>query len=398
MEKLVSIVVPVYNVEKYLVECIESIRNQTLKDIEIILVNDGSQDKSGYICDSYKELDERIVVIHQENAGLTVTRRNGVNASCGKFIGFVDGDDWIEPEFYEKLYKYALKENVDIVTSRGYRDYGEGVQRSETLGDSISIGKYIVDDEEHYLLKHVFSGAFTGGKYLNGAVWNKLFRREIIGKVLDQMNDNIHGFMDDNVCVVGAVIGAESVYVSDACYYHHRERKDAFTYSKNDRGLLQINYAYLEFKKMINNSKYTELLLKPLEEHVSNRIISAYNLLFDNPNYELPQYLFRTSQMPVGSKILLYGFGKVGKSYIKQIKAEGKYQLVAVVDKNVSRINIEGVCSIDKINDFDFDFILIANVSKEIAAAIGEDLKQRNIDPNKIMWKRPVTIFQYYQN
>ena len=123
--ELISIVVPIYNVSEYLPECIESILNQTYSDIEVILVNDGSTDGSGAICEAYAKKDSRIKVITQKNCGLTVTRRNGVMSAEGRYIGFVDGDDWIEPDMYECLMDYMYNNDVDIVTSAGYRNYSE---------------------------------------------------------------------------------------------------------------------------------------------------------------------------------------------------------------------------------------------------------------------------------
>ena len=99
----ISIIVPVYNIEKYISECIESIINQTYKNLQIILVDDGSTDKSGIICDEYARKDTRINVIHQKNGGLVSARKSGLRNVEGEFVGFVDGDDYIEPDMYENL-------------------------------------------------------------------------------------------------------------------------------------------------------------------------------------------------------------------------------------------------------------------------------------------------------
>ena len=98
-EELISIIVPVYNVEEYLKECIDSIINQTYKRIEIILVDDGSTDKSGKICDDYAKIDKRIKVVHKENGGLSDARNVGISVSSGKYIAFVDSDDWVEKNY-----------------------------------------------------------------------------------------------------------------------------------------------------------------------------------------------------------------------------------------------------------------------------------------------------------
>ena len=123
MGLMISIVVPVYNVEKYLSQCLDSILTQTYKNLEIILVDDGSTDKSGSICDSYKKKDPRIVVIHKENGGLSDARNAGVAICKGDFISFVDSDDYLSPYFYEILMGVAQKRNCDIVALKSGTDF-----------------------------------------------------------------------------------------------------------------------------------------------------------------------------------------------------------------------------------------------------------------------------------
>ena len=114
MEDLISVIVPIYNVESYLEQCIKSIINQTYKNIEIILIDDGSTDKSPKICDKYKQKDSRIIVVHKQNTGVSATRNIGLELSKGKWIAFVDSDDWIEKEYLEELLLNAKKEKADI--------------------------------------------------------------------------------------------------------------------------------------------------------------------------------------------------------------------------------------------------------------------------------------------
>ena len=117
MQPLISVIVPIYNVAPYLHECIDSIINQTYKNIEVILVDDGSTDNSGKICDEYAKKDRRMVVIHQENQGVNLARTNGLNIAKGDYIGYVDGDDWIEPEMYEHLLNKILETDADFIDS-----------------------------------------------------------------------------------------------------------------------------------------------------------------------------------------------------------------------------------------------------------------------------------------
>lgn len=114
MKELISIIVPVYNVEQYLDDCLISIINQTYKNLEIILIDDGSTDKSGKICDEYAKKDSRIIVIHKENGGVSSARNAGLRIAKGAYIGFVDPDDWIAEDMYEVLYSNAKKYDADV--------------------------------------------------------------------------------------------------------------------------------------------------------------------------------------------------------------------------------------------------------------------------------------------
>ena len=117
---MISIIVPIYNVAPYLSQCIESLMEQTYKDIEMILVDDGSTDNSPAICEEYKKKDPRIRVIHQENKGVVSARKEGLRAARGTYIGFVDGDDWIEPDMYACMYQKLIDQKVDIVMCGRY--------------------------------------------------------------------------------------------------------------------------------------------------------------------------------------------------------------------------------------------------------------------------------------
>src|SRR5690625_7031624 len=110
----ISIIVPVYNVNTYLEKCLKSILNQTFTDVEVIVVNDGSTDQSGLICDEYAEKDKRIKVIHQAKKGVSAARNTGINRATGDFIGFVDGDDYIDKSMYENLYQACMETGSSI--------------------------------------------------------------------------------------------------------------------------------------------------------------------------------------------------------------------------------------------------------------------------------------------
>lgn len=397
MKDVISIVVPIYNVGKYLEQCINSLVKQTYHNIEIILVDDGSTDNSGEICDKFAQKDARIKVIHQANKGLTVTRRAGVNLASGKYVGFVDGDDWIEPDMYEKLYEFVESKQVDIVTSTGCREYEWGVGEKK-LGDTIKAGRYIINEENEYIINRVLSCSIDGRERINGSMCFKLFKKNIISKVLNDIDEKVHGFMDDTVCVFGAIINSKSIYITNECLYHHREHSESFTYSRNPEGLKQVNYAYLSLKKIIEDAGYKDKLYKALCELTSINMLQAYNILFEDTTFRLPEYLFRSQQVPLKSRILIYGAGRVGQDYMQQLQADNKYEIVGIADKNAKNImGLGNVCTLDEILNLDFDTIILATANRDLAVQMERGLVRLGIEKEKILWEKPISIFEYFQ-
>ena len=168
--ELISIIVPVYNVEVYLEKCLNSIINQTYGNIEIILINDGSTDNSGKICDKYAKIDERVVVIHKENGGVSSARNAGLKVAKGNFVGFVDPDDWIAEDMYEKLYLEIKKFNANISVCKFKRvmDRKNFIKRKNCF-DAITLNSI---DSMYFML--------TSIEGYGCAVWNKLYRVDFL--------------------------------------------------------------------------------------------------------------------------------------------------------------------------------------------------------------------------
>lgn len=164
----VTVVVPVFNVEKYLKRCLNSIINQTMKEIEIILVDDGSTDKSGKICDQYKKIDKRIKVIHQNNKGLSAARNVGIKIAISKYICFIDSDDYIENDMIEYLYQGCIKKNADI-SCCGFTNIYENKKTEKITIPT----QEIVFSKKEALDIHMFSG------YIDVVAWNKMYKIEL---------------------------------------------------------------------------------------------------------------------------------------------------------------------------------------------------------------------------
>lgn len=139
-EKLLSVIVPVYKVEPYLHRCVDSIRNQTYKNLQIILVDDGSPDNCGKICDEYAELDARIIVVHQKNRGLSGARNTGLRYAKGDYVAFVDSDDWIDSSMYETLVDMIEKNDLDMARCGIVETDGKGKERIVNWGGHAGSG------------------------------------------------------------------------------------------------------------------------------------------------------------------------------------------------------------------------------------------------------------------
>lgn len=169
----ISVIVPIYKVEKYLRRCIDSIINQTFKNIEIILVNDGSPDNCPKICEEYKNKDNRIVIVNQENQGLSAARNSGIRIARGKYLVFIDSDDYIEEDMIEYLYEGIVKYDVDISCCGYVAVYDNGTKEKITVPSQDTIYK-----KEEALNILLLNG------YIDVVAWNKLYKKELFNNIL----------------------------------------------------------------------------------------------------------------------------------------------------------------------------------------------------------------------
>jgi glycosyltransferase involved in cell wall biosynthesis len=180
MSTKVSIIVPVYNVEKYLKRCITSIQKQTMAELEIILVDDGATDASGEMCDEFAKSDSRIHVIHNENGGLTSAWKAGVIKATGKFVGFVDSDDWIDADMFETLYMKAEETDADLTICGLVYEFEDGVTQTKTESSKL-IGKvYERKDIETQIYPSLMSDGSFFGRTIQPARVTKLYKRQIL--------------------------------------------------------------------------------------------------------------------------------------------------------------------------------------------------------------------------
>ncbi|MGL5568829.1 MAG: glycosyltransferase family 2 protein [Cetobacterium sp.] len=299
----ISIVVPVYNVEKYLKRCIDSILAQTFKEFELIIINDGASDNSSKILDEYSKIDERIKVIHKKNEGCSAARNDGIKLSKAEYIGFVDGDDYIEPKMYEKLYNQIKKnENVDMIEC--------GVKINNLL-----------TKEKEIILPKVYSSA----------VWSKLFKLKIIKKynIYFPMNT----YMGEDLAFIEkyVFVSKDIFYVKEALYnYHLNEGSVSINFKKRIEIYKSLD-DIIKFKKNYNIKGKNKIIKKRILDYGFEYAIDALKKYRSYCNINLEYYaifLYYNSLKYykfISLKNVIYLFKVMSKAYI-EVRFVKKYE------------------------------------------------------------------------
>lgn len=247
---LISIVVPIYKVEKYLEQCIRSIINQTYQNIEIILVDDGSPDNCGKMCDDYATKDGRIKVIHKQNGGLSDARNHGIEAATGKYITFVDSDDYIDEKYIEELHN-AIKTNNVKVSQCGILHVND---EKQILKKSGHLEKQLLSGKQ--MLKDLYKDHGTE----NIVVWNKMYDIQLFKNIRYPVG-KIH---EDEFTIYKIFYDVENVAILNKYYYNYRQNENSITGKKFNIKRLDKIEAYeqrLEFFKQKNENELYQLAL-----------------------------------------------------------------------------------------------------------------------------------------
>ena len=213
---MISVIVPVYNVEPYLRKCLDSVINQTYKDMEILIVDDGSTDGSGDICDEYKT-DKRVRVFHTENRGLSCARNVGLDNAKGDWIGFVDSDDWIEPEMYELLIKGAEETGADIVECGIFTEYKTRTIQYPAIQTTVCETEAI-----EALIRHK----------IRNQVWNKIWKVECFADIRFPEGRNY-----EDISTVYKIVQKAKVTGINGEYYHWRQRASSISHRHDKKDL-----------------------------------------------------------------------------------------------------------------------------------------------------------------
>lgn len=444
MKPLVSVIVPVYNAEKYLTECMDSIVGQSYGELEIVCVNDGSEDHSGDIIRDYIKKDNRIKLLEQKRSFAGVARNRGMEFSTGKYIIFLDADDFFDFKLIEKMVGRAESTKADVVICNS-QGYNEEKRKIHFLKGALN--KKIAPEKDSFSWQDVPDHIF---QLTVAWPWDKLYRLDFI------RNKNIYFqetrvandalFVDlafaeaQRITIVDDILVTHRTSVSDSIentryqwwrcgfdmlyaeqnalkerdLFHHLEKSfinraaeyvvwnlcgmsstdyfhEFYQYVRSEGilrlGLLKYQENFYYDKFVYDKIQKVTLLAESeyLARHISELNICINNLseIIERKRWYFPEKIF-----PKNIRLVLYGYGEVGRDFYQQIVDSGNFRLVAVVDKNYREIadkTVE-VKPVEEVCDLEFDFILIAVLDKATAEKIRDSLLCRGIASNKIAW------------
>lgn len=367
---LLSVIIPIYNIEEYLSESIESVIHQSYTNLDIILVDDGSLDSSGFIADSFSKKDSRIRVIHKENGGLVSARKAGVAIAKGEYVTFVDGDDWIDENMYRVMLSACKEHLPDVITSGVIREYGEN---TEIEYDCCEDGYY----DEAKLKKDIFPIAMYTGRFyeagINIHVYNKLFKRELIEEVYSSMLDGIN-VGEDAAVVYPCIYRAKSIQVVKDAYYHYRIRPGSIMDKRIVDEKEKINLLQTHLTRCFENELF--------DRKNDIRALVTYLLLLQCPetfiHMEVDGTIYPFSPLKKREKVILYGKGRFGKTLNKLLEEQFLVEIIKWID-------VADKESIYKLPEDSYDYIVIAVLKANIRGKIKRELLSQDINKERIL-------------
>jgi len=325
-----SVIVLCYKVEKWLPQCLESLRRQTFKDFEVIMVNDGSPDACGEICNAYTRLDPRFKVIHKENGGIIAARKDALNMAKGLYAGSVDGDDWVSLNMYEKMCTAAMEYRADIVQT----DFLIHLTDHSERGSSVKETKCYSREE---VKQNTLRCISQGGQFLEVSLCRSIIRTDRLREIMNELDDR-SGLCEDAVCMFVYARDINCLYHISDPLYHYRIRANSCTTSltsRNPDGLYRL-FQYAE--RQLRGDDFGDLLLQQLAYYFLNHcLITILKTLKQLAENEYHTYLKTTIENP-GFQVIL---SHVNRPFLEsQLYPE---MISLLRDKTTTREFVEGI-------------------------------------------------------
>ncbi|MEH6513426.1 MAG: glycosyltransferase family 2 protein [Maribacter arcticus] len=378
----ISVIVPIFRIEKYLPKCIDSLLNQTFSDFELILVDDGSPDNCPKICDDYAKIDARIKVIHKKNGGLVSARKEGLKNAAGTYITFVDGDDWVDEFYLDILFNLAELNDADLVVTGHFREFNGKI---ETIKPKM-VGVY----DEKELKSKILPYAIYNGEFcehgISTYVWNKLFKTELLCDVLfDVPNEIIMG--EDAAITFSYLTISKSLVISSTPLYYYRQRHDSIVKSiENPKteyyrlGLL-MNYLQSKLQKVLNEKNIKEQITYYLYSQI---LVRSGGLIYD----EEGKLIFNPFlNIESKSRVIVYSSGSFGQHILSTNIKNNFFEIIKWIDIDYHELNIgeNFVKPISSIANVEYDYLIIATINPSYYNDIKKELSLVGVDQKKIV-------------
>lgn len=380
----VSIVVPVYNTGRYLRRCLESICSQTLREIEVILVDDGSSDGSGEICDEYSALDARVHVIHKENGGLVSARQAGLAAASAGYIGFVDSDDWIEADMYQTLYDIAVCNGADIVAEGIANDMGVECLRSVNL---VPKGTYRTIEERERILRGMISCESFFCLGIQPYLCNKLIRKELALIHMNRIPQSIQ-VGEDAAAVYPMLAQANTIVLSDMTHYHYCHRRTSMMLGNRQEDKEYDNAILLHsfLKKTFIEMAIYEVIREQLWRYTVNNLMTRAYGRFAEMDRE--SVLFPFTDISQDDSLIIYGAGAFGKAIHQYVTGCKNMKVKAWIDRRATAYQEMGldVTALEGVRIGCKNKIIVAVLSEVAYWKIREELLRKGVAQNQIKW------------
>ena len=379
-----TVIIPLYNQEKYIRECLESVCKQNIPGLQIIVVNDGSTDGSLKICDEIVASDSRVRVVSQENQGLAGARMAGIKAARTKYITFVDADDFILENAYDDAIQY-IDEDYDQVFYEISRYYNDGLVKRE---------RHIIDDgiyDKKRIMAEVYPKMIwdfernTPGVECSQCV--RIVKRDMLLNTYSGLENRNYFYGEDSLVTFPMMLSVKKMAVISKSYYMHRQRDNntapPCVSAENYFDEVAIVYSHLR-NELKRDTEYD--FTKQIDYMY---MYSVCRKKWSYNDYEYSrEFLFPFDKVQKGQKLILYGAGLVGNTYYKQIKKLDYCEKILWVDRNAERLHNQNVVSVSELeNDiyFLYDVVVIAVENKNLAMEIKEYLLEKGYRREKIV-------------
>lgn len=382
MSPQLSVVVTVYNLDRYIEKCIDSLLLQDYKYMEIVIVDDGSTDNTSEICDKYEKKYNNIRVVHKCNEGVVKALATGIDYSEGLYITFVDGDDWVQHNCYGSLMKLLLDNDLDIITYGAirYRNENDYYYTYDSFKEGIYEGTDLNDIKSNMIWDKT-----KQGYQIDPSLCMKIFRKDIIETcVKNVLNIKIH-YAQDVIITYPAIKEAEKLGIIHDAYYFHRRREIGVqpAYLMDSQYYYKL---YLVYKYLSEIFKFDKNILQQIEAFYQYSV--KLRCLDNTQDVTIDKWLFPFDKVKKGSNIIIYGYGKVGKTYIQQLEKLNFCNVICIVDSAYEKYQDNGgkIFPIEHIVNKRYDYIVIANASDDVKHKIKNVLMNNfNVEEKKII-------------